>query len=406
MEQRLNKIFKIISFFDEYRWEDKINYNLINFQNNHIDDDSKILTHWFCYIADRQMPFKTIWDVGGFVFSELIDEMKKQHNFNLINPKSIESFVKKEIDSQKYYFLSRANANNKILEDYPNYVYNQKVKFKSRFLPADYFCILFTLSILEEYNYTFSEYIYSAYNRNKDKTDIISRILFSLYLLTYYDVSQPDSNALINFSSNIKTAKQRTKSVLKILNNENEFESEFKIFSKDKIFKQKRAWCSLRDFLKSPEFKTYFKNSLKNKLNNDDFKKIFSVEAMTQLELPGDVWNNNSKFRKCILKNTKYHNSNIELNKILRDHFENNKSIIEGYPEQFDITFNFVPNMCENNNCHICPIDRLNNINDFSKICVNNTNMFCPVALTSCNYKNHCKGSAKCKLISLVNTFK
>ena len=29
----------------------------------------------------------------------------------------------------------------------------------------------------------------------------VSRILFSLYLLTYYDVSQPDSNALINFKT-------------------------------------------------------------------------------------------------------------------------------------------------------------------------------------------------------------
>jgi hypothetical protein len=172
-------------------------------------------------------------------------------------------------------------------------------------------------------------------------------------------------------------------------------------FKKEKIFNQKRAWCSLRDFFKSPEFNSYFKSALLEE--NIDFEKLelFSLKSFQQFELPGDVWNNNSKFRNCILENTEYENSKKSLNKILRDYFEKNKdSLGENYPEQFDITFDFVPRMCENNNCDICPIGLIkgNGKSEFEKICVIDTRFYCPVALTNCNYKVECFGK-ECDLI-------
>lgn len=329
----------------------------------------------------------------------MIYEVKKQNSLNLLNPEDENSFVKKEDDEDKYTFLSKSTSdNNSILVQYDGILENGKVKFKSRFFPSDYLAILYTLVFLEDYGFSFSKFIKEVYFRNKDKNDFIKRILFSLYLLTYYEIGQPKSSDLRNFADNIKKAEERKDKIKNILSNTDKFSNEYKSFIKDKVYRQKRAWCSLRDYLKSPEFKEYFEVALSEEsLSDIDFRRLFSYESLTQLELPGDVWNNNSKFRNCILKDTDYEKSKKALNKILREYFNNNHQHIIGYPEQFDTTFDFVPRMCDKNNCDLCPIDRINNKeNKFNRICLKNKKMYCPVILVSCNYKNNCKGIDNC----------
>lgn len=401
MNDKLSKIFKIISFYDDYRWEFSHNYNLINFFRNDLDADIKIFTHWLCYITDRQMPFQRIWDIGGFVFSELIYEVKKHNSLELLNPENEKAFVTKD-GNDKYTFISKSKANNNsILAQYDGILENGKVKFKSRFVPSDYLAILYTFVLLEDYDFSFSKFIKEVYCRHKDADGLIKRILFSMYLLSYYNIGQPKSSALSNFAENIKQANERKIRIKDILNNPDKFRDEYNNFLKDRIFRQKRACCSLRDYLKSPEFKKYFELSLrKESLIDGDFDKLFSIESLSQLELPGDVWNNNSKFRNCILKDTTYEKSKKPLNKILREHFNKNHQDIIGYPEQFDITFDFVPRMCELNNCDLCPIDRINKgENNLNKLCLKNEKMYCPVVLVSCNYKNNCKGKNNCKIV-------
>jgi hypothetical protein len=390
-----------MSFFDNFRWEKNENYNLINFYKQYLDDDTKLLTHWLCYITDRQMSFKTIWDVGGFIISELIDHIKQKGSVDYLNPDNPNTFIRKEKHENKYYLISRSDANDLILENYPNHIANKKAKFKSRFFPSDYFAILYTLTFLEDYDFCLSRYMKRLYLQHKNKANFIKRILFGLYLLTYYDIGQPDSNMLANFQTNFALANKRKDKIKAILDDDNKFEKQFRNFSRSKIFQQKRAWCSLRDFLKSPEFKSYFKNALsKENLSDKDFNTLFSLQALVQLELPGDVWNNNPKFRKCILKGTEYENSTKPLNKILRNFYDRNSSLIKNaYPEQFDVTFDFVPRMCEKNNCDICPVDKIENKeNDFDKVCFDNKDKFCPVALIGCNYKNNCVGKNECKI--------
>lgn len=373
MNNKLTNIFKIISFYDDYRWEFSHNYNLINFFKKDLDADTKIFTHWLCYITDRQMPFQRIWDMGGFVLSELIYEVKKQNSFKLLNPEKNTSFVKQNEDDDKYTFISKSTSgNNPILTQYEGILENGRVKFKSRFVPSDYFSILYTFVFLKDYDFSLSKFIKEVYSEHKEENDLIKKILFSLYLSSYYEIGQPKSSDLGDFSENIRKANRRKKVIRNILNNPDKFNVEYSNFLKDRIFKQKRAWCSLRDFLKSPEFKQYFELALRNEsLKDNDFAKLFSIESLNQLELPGDVWNNNSLFRKCILKDTVYEKSNKSLNKILREYFENNSQDIIGYPKQFDITFDFVPRMCESDNCDIFPIYRINKRkNKFNKICI------------------------------------
>ncbi len=400
VDNRLKEIFKIMSFYDEYRWEYSHNYNLINFFRADLTADTKILTHWLCYITDRQMPFQRIWDIGGYVFSELIYELKNQKSLNLLSPEHENSFVKESEDG-KFTFISKSTANNNsIIANYEGIFENGKVKFKSRFFPSDYMAILYTFVFLQDYDFSFSKFIKEAYCRHKEEHDFVKKILFSLSLLSYDGIGQPNSNNLNYFADNIQKANDRKNRIKGILSNDSKFNKEYNKFLKSRVFKQKRAWCSLRDFLKSPEFMQYFEDALREEgLGDDDFRRLFSYDALTQLELPGDVWNNNSKFGKCILKNTDYGQSAMGLNKILRDFYNNNQHIV-GYPEQFDITFDFVPRMCDLDNCDLCPIYRIDNKdNNFNKICLKNEKMYCPVALVSCNYKNNCRGIDKCKIV-------
>jgi hypothetical protein len=201
-------------------------------------------------------------------------------------------------------------------------------------------------------------------------------------------------------------ANQHTDKVWNIIHSNELFESEYQKFNVEQRFTQKRAWCSLRDFFKSPEFKEYFKNALLEQgLSEVEIQELLSLKSLQQFELPGDVWNNNSRFRNCILEGTEYQNSNQPLNKILRDYFNNNESEIgDSYPEQFDITFDFVPRMCMNNNCDICPIGLLkdHSKSGFSKTCVKNPDLYCSVALIDCGYKTGCYAQ-ECNLLNTLD---
>ena len=401
----LKGIFKIISFYDEVRWGSVSNYNLINFYKNNVSDETKLLTHWLCYITDRQMSFERIWDVGGFVFSELADNFKETGNLQLLNPDNTNSFIEK--NKNGYAFISNSKvSDNVVLRQSYNLKETDYLNFTPRYYPSDYFSILYTFDILKYFDNSLIKFIAEQINKHSKTDDYIKRLLFSLYLLTYFKIGQPKKSDILNFDENVKKAEKRTLEVLAILKNKEKFEIEYHEFKRDKKFYQKRAWCSLRDFLKSPEFKVYFENSLKKRnVNCEQIEQLISIKSYRQFELPGDVWNNNSKFRNCILENTEYENSNKSLNKLLREFYEKNRNELENcYPEQFDITFDFVPRMCDSNNCDICPIGKLKGIQNshFNKTCVNNNSLYCSVSLINCNYKIDCFGS-KCKLMKIYN---
>jgi hypothetical protein len=157
MNKKLDKIFEIVSFYDKCRWEDAGNNNLINFYRDGLADDTKLLTHWLCYITDRQMDFQRIWDVGGFVFSELADKYKnvtsQEALFVLFDskPNNLDcSFIRKDKkiiksksgDKEPYSFVGKTPPNELIMKKYPKNIEKESdeiVVFKSRYLPIDYF---------------------------------------------------------------------------------------------------------------------------------------------------------------------------------------------------------------------------------------------------------------------------
>ena len=407
MNNKLEKIFEIVSFYDKCRWSDTQNYNLINFYSDSLDSDAKLLTHWLCYITNRQMPFERIFEIGGYVFSELVFEYKNKIPINeLLNPDESKSFVKSEI-KDKYYFIGTKNPNERIITNYPDDAKKNNVIFASRFFPSDYLCILYTLHTLEKFNYSLSYYIATAYNRFKNESDLIQKILFSLYLLTYQNIGQPKNEIIEHWNENLNEADNRSHRIWNYFNNPkyaNEFNDEYGKFQNSTRYHLKRAWCSLRDFLKSPEFNPYFRESMElHGLTEIEVNELSDISMLRQLELPGDVWNNNPKFQRCIRNDEKFKKS--EFNRFLREYYNDNKKLTTGktYPEQFDITFDFVPRMCDKNLCDICPIGHLSDKGkDFEKICIDDKNKFCPVTLVGCGYKMMCKGREDCELCKIV----
>jgi len=115
---------------------------------------------------------------------------------------------------------------------------------------------------------------------------------------------------------------------------------------------------------------------------------------MDQIELPGDVWNNSPLFRNNLLANVLDIDSVPKgwgMPKIIRELYsqlKNKEEINDFYPEQFDVTFDFVPRMCNKKLCNVCPFGQ----NGVESICIPTPNKYCPVALLTSGYITRCVG--------------
>jgi len=407
----IRKYFQIANFIDKVRWErDKSNQGFdndlgINFYQKNLSNEVMLLTHWFCYITNRRMDYKRIWYIGGYVFSEMADKINFT-NFNLLlNPNKNQSFVVVDDKNKnlKYTFksFSLLNEDNLLVKNY-NFPINGNVLFKSMYLPSDFKSIIYTYMLLESLDYTFGFYLKQSYEKSiSDNSINLARVAFFYYLLSFYDIGQPDSKDIMDFSNFIKECKKRTKKVRHILMDNELFEDEFEIFVENKIKGKKRIWCILRDHLKWPELNDIFLDILKNN-GFSQFSLINTIDTISQLELPGDVWNNKPIFWKCLLEDTKYskylESENFSI--ILREIYKKEKIKI-GYPEQFDFTFSFINRMCEENNCDICLFNELlSKKTNFKKLCVNNHDKYCPVLMTYCGYLTNCQEN--CELLNVL----
>ncbi|MCD6472209.1 hypothetical protein J7K55_03690 [Candidatus Aerophobetes bacterium] len=371
----LIRIFKTISWLDARRWNTEDNYNFVNFFRDDLTNYEKILTHWICYITDRRMPFEIVWDKGGYVFSELVYEYSRSNNRS---PEEIlkEHYEKYEDMKSKERFRFKSKSNN--------------ITFASRYVTDDYQNILQTLEILDKYEITINgkkykrnivAFILHFIQRFEGKDDLLIRVACALHLLTY----QPDGK------------KANPSKVIDILKNNNEFEKDLKEFKKTSTAGKKRLWCCVRDYKKGL-YHEIFNNAIKEIVsnNNPDAKeliKIWDELPMNQIELPGDVWNNSPLFRNNLFADVLDLNSipkTWNMPKIIREIYnqlKSDKDVKDFYPEQFDITFDFVPRMCNKKLCNVCLFGK----NGVESICIPTKDKYCPVALLSCGYIAKCE---------------
>ncbi len=411
MNKKTEAGFKIMKFFDDARYESFTHEAvvhgrpLINYYKHVLDNDTKLLTHWICYVSDRQMPARKIWEVGGYVYSEMIDAFKKK-GLEVLDSNREESFFFLGKEGWGFASQSEGNSRTKAYEKNQTRTKKRNVSFRSRYYPSDFFSFLATFHYLEKYHdRCFSKFIVSQVKKHHNKEDFVGRLLYSLYLLTYHDIGRRTKDHPQD--ADIGWAENKSQKVNSALTDE-EFESGFISFYRNnknsRRFSQKRAWCALRDFLKHPEFSELFQALL---VEGGVVDEGVFTEMLSHLELPGDVWNNNSTFRACLCDEKVLENRTDPLNYVLRNEFEKAKGWKGNYPEQFDITYDFIPRMCEVDNCDICPIGAAIKSGArkgkcFESVCSPATGKFCPVALACCGYKMKCKGKKLCDLLKIL----
>ena len=401
--------FAITNFIDKARWNSAENYSEINYANPDMRNWLKILTHYIAYVTDRQMPFQRIWNIGGYVFSKLVEEYSSTNQ-------SVETLFSKyySIDENKLSF--KCNIDNTLTPEQKEKLQlsdsgSDEVRFSSRFVTTDFCSIYYTLYILKELaDKSLIEYIKKVirlhFNPQTDtfddnySKDIVKRIAFALYILTYQNNKiKANGQSIEEYIKMVKeSAKKQLDIVKSTLANLDKFNNKYNNFCKGQIFKCKRVWCALRDYMKWDPFKAYFNNELSTVLGDD----ICNIKYLEQLELPGDVWNNNSTFIQCNFPNKSTEQFNKYLRKKFNEDREGARIIQEGYVEQFDITFSLAPRMCESKLCNLCPYGILKKgDHKFQHLCVNDTSKYCSILLHSTGFVYLCVGKEKCALCEL-----
>ena len=407
------KIFEIINFFDKCRWSNNENYVLPDMDCK-TEGSAKLLTQWIIYIVDRQMDSTKIATVGGPVFSYIASAFLK-------TKKEVSDFLKiGEGDINDCYYIKRGKS----------YCFNATNgnTFSSRFPLDDYRDLYFTFYTLKKCNPqepTIENYISSIIKKvvgfkdwdNKSSNEkamyLLRGVAYGLYLLTYFgnkkteryqvdksflfdDLKTLSPNEMVKgidvySEKRFEKVKEHIDTLDKHIGYSADLSNNFELKQSALRFNMKRVWCPLRDFLKYQPLKALLDKALQGKGISNEIRDLLFLDSVKYLELPGDLWNERANFKRCLTSG----NKKVDFDFYVRKIFEQEKIEI-GYPEQFDITFNFVRRMCEKKLCHICPLGSEFEKVEFEKFCIGECqgyeNKYCPYVALSCGYKHFCTG--------------
>lgn len=404
--------FKVIEFLDAARWSGFNNYDCPNYSHaGELSAGQKLLTHFLGYITDRQTPFKSIFEIGDYVFSDLaFCYSAGEPADELLSPDGEKSFFKRDNDG-KWAFQSRTKAGNNPVLEYNGFGQDDAVRFASRFISTDYVAVFCVLKTLEDrrFDRSLPQFARRCMEVNNEHP-LLLNVLYGLYLLGYSDMGIWSLNEGKKDVLDSAAVAQRAETSLRAVD---EFFSTGNIpvsyFEKGKlqgaVFESKRVTCFLRDLIKfhgtsaKDGFADYFEMELNDPRRFADLQSQLHV-----LELPGDVWNNNNRFYSCLFEATREESqfkescmkpgskSGIKLNKLLR-YIYDEIGIRDCYPEQFDVTFDFARNMCakpNQGNCMYCPFGVTSPGRIPKEFCHKAPDKYCPFLLYACGYKTKC----------------
>jgi len=370
--EKMRSILDTFSALDDIRWSEEANYNLINYCCDDLIASEKLLTHWLCYITDRQMPFERIWDVGGYVISHLV------RSYTRTPEKSVKDLLSVYLRRDGKNMRMESPIENPTPRLKPYGITGNTVSFASRYMPEDSILIFRTLSVLDRVaNRSLSRFINTAAEGEADTGKAIRRVAASLNRLTY------EAGGAVSASEYDTRISEEVKNILS-------FQLKLDREPEEELFGRKRLWCSLRDYLKSPEFNPIFIEALREmgasdinrwKRSNPGLKAALHV-----LELPGDVWNNADIFRQGLFSPyVANERKTWDMPRTVRKIYEILGRPSSFYPEQLDVTFDFIPRMCERRMCSVCLFG-----DGIKEVCHQKKNLLCPVVLSSCGYRYRC----------------
>ncbi|MHA1654382.1 MAG: hypothetical protein ACTSVT_10375, partial [Candidatus Thorarchaeota archaeon] len=384
--EKMSTILEVLGTLDRIRWSQKSERTMINYCRDDLTDDEKLLTHWLCYIMDRQMSTRRVWEAGGYIVSHIV------HDYTTNRDKEIwEGIIKPHLkeDEGKFKLRSDADPQNARVK---LFVIESEVSFSSRYMPEDLLRIYRTLIILERVSdRSFGAFLRKVLEGSKTTADGIKRMAILLNRLTYdrlkRDRSSQDASKKNSWQVTWGNFKSRRTAV-----ETDDTEFSFETGPYRPLSDRKRLWCCIRDYLKSPEFNSVFLGALKDagfsdldrwRKDSADLKQALSV-----LELPGDVWNNSPAFGSGLIDPYISDKAPKKMPQKIRkvyDFIVKSKNI-RFYPEQFDVTFDFVPRMCERDMCDVCLFG-----GGVKSVCHASPGVLCSVVLSSCGYIHPCE---------------
>ncbi len=358
-EKNLIEIFKVISWLDDKRWDQVERPDVFPdvfvekvIKAKELQAKQKILIHWLIYITDRGKGADVLWEKN--------------------TPKIKELVVR--------YFGDGLSEKAEVKELCEKHEKENKIGA----FPADLESIKRTLVLLLNYDKNIITFITRRLSEwKKENSDkFCARIAFSLYLLSYKGVGSL-AKSEERRRQNQDELNEKTEEANGILQDDCQFDKQFERWYGQRW--HKRIWAAVRDYKKFRPLSDIFIAGIKGQANKDIWRKDFTK----QLELPGDIWNARF-FKNCTRPIAeKMGIRGTKAPKVLRDLWEGIRSKCpESYPEQFDISFDFTPRMCEKNLCAICPFGR----NGAKLICIPTKDKYCPVALITCGYVGKCTG--------------
>lgn len=379
---KIKGVVELFAALDGIRWSHSANYNLINYCAADLTADEKMLTHWLCYVTDRQTAFERIWEVGGYVISNMVRKFCRGQD---APDRLLADYLKPGKEQGKLQFECDLAAANTRLSLYG--IVETPVVFASRYIPSDAVSIcrsFFILNLLA--GRSFASYIYTAVSGENDTRAALCRMAAALQFLTYDDIGQPKSADVAGLCTGMPQS--LSSQLTAYPSNPAAFVEG--LVKKFDSFGKKRLWCSIRDYLKSPEFNPHFVEAIANidpaeslrwRWDNPALKSALDV-----MELPGDVWNNKAMFRDGLftpyLKNVP---KSWDMPRTIRRIHTELKSTTF-YPEQLDVTFDFVPRMCSKRSCNYCFFG-----GGIQKLCHEQEGLLCSVMLATCGYEHECK---------------
>jgi len=378
-KEKLVNAWTIVKWLDDARWSKGASKSLIPgrvFES--LSTSGKVLTHWLCYITDQQRPWQDVWMMGGPIFAEVVREYERITRADDVMDLLLE-FASINTEGSVDIFSSKQQK-----------IEGKKITYTPRF-GSHMVSIARTLYILADFEGNMISYlsknipfIFESSSVQDDSPTL--RMAFLYYLLSYDGIHTRMTsfhNQKRDFENDLQ---QRRMYIDKLLQSSNQLKNAYCNWIRHRY--HKRLWASFRDYVKRGSYhEPIFIEALEQAraIPIIDLLQHNRRQVLCSLELPGDVWN--------LAFNQRLFDSRVNSPSDLR--WQYNALCADGllsddfYPEQFDMSFDFAPRICDAGEQVLCPFKKSLKLADY---CFGNfgKGKLCPVTKILCGYETDC----------------
>jgi hypothetical protein len=383
ISEKLTRVWPIVKWLDDARWNASASGSLIPgpvFIS--LPPPSQILTHWLCYITDQQRKWETVWTYGGQVFAEIAQQYNnKKIRSTQETLELLESFTESNGPRKVDTFKSKQQT-----------IGGKKIAYRPRY-GTHMLSIAKTLNSLNDFENNIiaylcgaSDFVFGPSSQMDDSPTL--RMVFLLNLLSYDGIFTGLTSFHIQRKEFVEALERDRQRLNNLLYSKAELRNCYHQWIGRRFIK--RLWAAFRDYVKPGSFhEPIFVEALRqegpiaiqfiNMLEQDRKSVLHS------LEVPGDLWN--LRFFQRLFgdeintaSHLRHYWKRLHAEGRLSDDF---------YPEQFDMSFDFTPRMCDQRQEHLCPF---RNGSELKRLCLGNSGkrQLCPVIRILCGYESQC----------------